>query len=71
MKTVFVSSTFRDMQYERDAIREITSPLVNDEARKHGQEFDFCDLRWGINTAELNTMEYSRAGCLSGCDRPV
>ena len=39
MKTVFVSSTFKDMQYERDAIREITAPVLNDEARKHGDEF--------------------------------
>ena len=55
MKTVFVSSTFRDMQSERDAIREITAPLLNAEARAYGDEIDFCDLRWGINTAQLET----------------
>ena len=57
MKTVFVSSTFKDMQYERDAIREITAPILNDEARKHGDEFDFCDLRWGIDTSGTDTTK--------------
>ena len=57
MKTVFVSSTFKDMQYERDAIREITAPVLNDEARKHGDEFDFCDLRWGIDTSRTDTTK--------------
>ena len=54
MKTVFVSSTFKDMQHERDAIREITAPILNVEARKHGDEFDFCDLRWGIDTSRTD-----------------
>ena len=60
MKTVFVSSTFRDMQFERDAIREITAPLVNAQARRHNDAFDFCDLRWGINTLSLSAEESSR-----------
>ena len=50
MRTIFVSSTFRDMQQERDAIRDIVAPQMNQEARKHGDFIDFCDLRWGINT---------------------
>ena len=59
MRTVFVSSTFKDMQYERDEIRRTTAPLLNAEARKHGDEFDFCDLRWGINTAAMESEESS------------
>ena len=72
MKTVFVSSTFKDMHYERDAIREITAPLLNAEARKYGDELDFCDLRWGINTGELDTDEGSKKVldvCLDEIDR--
>ena len=72
MKTVFVSSTFRDMQSERDAIHEITAPLLNAEARAYGDEIDFCDLRWGIDTAELETDSGSRKVlevCLDEIDR--
>ena len=72
MKTVFVSSTFKDMQYERDAIKRITAPILNEEARKHNDEFDFCDLRWGINTSDLDTEEGSRKVldvCLDEIDR--
>lgn len=72
MKTVFVSSTFRDMHFERDAIRDITAPELNEEARKHHDEFDFCDLRWDINTGDLDTDEGSRKVldvCLDEIDR--
>lgn len=72
MKTVFVSSTFKDMHLERDAIKEITAPLLNAEARKHGDEFDFCDLRWGINTSDLDRDESQRKVldvCLDEIDR--
>ncbi|MBQ7993051.1 MAG: DUF4062 domain-containing protein [Solobacterium sp.] len=59
MRTIFVSSTFRDMQAERDAIRDLCAPLINEEARKHGDEVDFCDLRWGINTSSMSEEESS------------
>ena len=72
MKTVFVSSTFKDMQLERDEIRKTTAPLLNTEARKYGDEFDFCDLRWGINTSEMDSGEGSKKildVCLDEIDR--
>lgn len=72
MKTIFVSSTFKDMHYERDAIRDITTPILNEEAKKHGDEVDFCDLRWGINTGDLDTEEGSKKVldvCLDEIDR--
>lgn len=54
MKTFFVSSTFSDMQFERDAIQEIALPKINAEAKKYGQSVSFCDLRWGIDTLEYS-----------------
>lgn len=72
MKTVFVSSTFKDMQSERDVIRNITLPALNEEARRHNDEFDFCDLRWGVNTKELDSGESSKKVldvCLDEIDR--
>lgn len=72
MKTVFISSTFKDMQAERDAIKKITLPTVNTAARSHNDEFDFCDLRWGVDTAEMETNEGSKKVlevCLDEIDR--
>ena len=72
MKTVFISSTFKDMQAERDAIKKITLPIVNTAARSHNDEFDFCDLRWGVDTAEMETNKGSKKVlevCLDEIDR--
>ena len=72
MKTIFVSSTFKDMHFERDAIQEITLPLLKAEAGKYGENISFCDLRWGINTGDLDSEEGSRKVldvCLDEIDR--
>lgn len=47
MNSIFVSSTFRDMQFERDALRDISVPIINETAAKYGERVSFCDLRWG------------------------
>lgn len=60
MKTIFVSSTFKDMHFERDAIQEIALPTLRAEAMKYGESVSFCDLRWGINTGYLDSEEGSR-----------
>ena len=59
MKTVFVSSTFRDMQFERDAIHNQITPRLNEKARSYGESVSFCDLRWGVNTENLDEKESS------------
>ncbi len=72
MKTFFVSSTFKDMNYERDAIREITLPKLNAIAKKYGQSVSFCDLRWGIDTSQMSEEEGSKKVlqvCLDEIDR--
>ena len=66
MQTFFVSSTFRDMQFERDAIQNIAVPKINEVAKKYGQSVSFCDLRWGINTLDLDT-DYSSRKVLDVC----
>lgn len=45
---LFISSTFVDMNDERDALTRIF-PLVDEMCRKRGVEFVPLDLRWGIN----------------------
>ena len=72
MKTLFVSSTFQDMQSERDAIRDIVLPRLNAEAQKYGQSVAVCDLRWGINTQNLEEASANRRVldiCLDEIDR--
>lgn len=72
MNTIFVSSTFRDMQLERDALQTRVLPLINETAEKYGQTVSFCDLRWGIDTSDLESEEGSRKVldvCLDEIDR--
>lgn len=72
MQTLFVSSTFKDMHYERDAIRDMALPKINTEAKPYGQEVSVCDLRWGINTLDLDGDEGSKKVldvCLDQIDR--
>ena len=60
MKSVFISSTFRDMQAERDALAQVVLPDVAAEAAKHQEDIDFIDLRWGVDTTELESEEGAR-----------
>lgn len=72
MKTIFVSSTFRDMHFERDLIHDRIAPAINARAAETGDHVSFCDLRWGINTMDLDQEESSRKVlqvCLDEIDR--
>ncbi len=59
MKSVFVSSTFRDMQAERDALALKVVPNLNVYAGELGESIRFVDLRWGVNTTDLESDEGS------------
>lgn len=59
-KSIFVSSTFRDMQFERDMIAIRVLPELNEFAARYGASVSFTDLRWGINTGELDEIESAR-----------
>ena len=60
MKHIFVSSTFRDMHEERDIIHEKVLPELNEYALQYGESVSFCDLRWGVDTEELESEEGAR-----------
>lgn len=60
MNTIFVSSTFRDMNQERDAIQTLVVPELNEIARKYGTSVGVMDLRWGVDTSTLESEEGSR-----------
>jgi|GEM_PF-5868116 len=56
-KSIFVSSTFRDMQAERDAMRDYVLPKVNEFASRYGRTIELIDLRWGVDTAAVSEEE--------------
>ena len=60
MKLVFVSSTFKDMQFERDALHNLTAPKIDEGLSQYGETVYFGDLRWGVNTTDLDGEESSR-----------
>lgn len=60
MKNIFVSSTFRDMQAERDLVKRDVQPLLSSVARNYGEYVNMIDLRWGVDTTELETKEGAR-----------
>lgn len=72
MKRIFVSSTFRDFQEERDWLRNSVQALLNIEAKKYGDYVQFSDLRWGIDTSECDEEEATNKivkVCLDEIDR--
>ena len=52
--SVFVSSTFADMQSERDYLQTHVFPLINEELRKYAITLRVIDLRFGINTLDTD-----------------
>lgn len=72
MKSIFVSSTFKDMHEERDILHQRVMPALNEYAARYGESVSFCDLRWGVNTEDLDSEEGSRkvlSVCLDEIDR--
>lgn len=49
----FLSSTFNDMQSERDLFREKITPEIESRFKKFGMSVEFIDLRWGIDTKNV------------------
>jgi len=46
---LFVSSTFRDLTAERNALQEITFPRLEAFCTRHSCRFQAIDLRWGVS----------------------
>ena len=66
MKNIFISSTFKDMQYERDTLNTMVLPGINKMAEEYGDSVMLTDLRWGINTADM-IGEEADAKILDAC----
>lgn len=58
---IFISSTFKDMHAERDMIRKIVIPRLEETLRDKRIELKVIDLRWGVDTSVVNDAERESA----------
>jgi hypothetical protein len=59
-RPIFITSTFRDMQAERDYLRSHVFPELEEELRSRRIFLEPIDLRWGVET--VSTEEAFQAG---------
>lgn len=64
---VFVSSTFRDMQPEREELLKRVGPRLRQLCGQRDVAFSFIDLRWGITEEESRTGKVASL-CLAEID---
>ena len=65
---VFISSTFRDMQAERDHLVKVVFPELRERLDRHRIHFVDIDLRWGV-TQEQSDNDQALELCLQQIDR--
>jgi tetratricopeptide (TPR) repeat protein len=53
-RPVFISSTFRDMNAERDYLRDKVFLELEDRLKERFHHLDFIDLRWGVETKSVD-----------------
>ncbi len=64
---IFVSSTFRDMNAERDLIATRVLPDLQEACETIGVLPSFIDLRWGVNTSDLSSDQAKESAVLQVC----
>ena len=57
MKSFFVSSTFCDMQAERDILHQRVFPRIRNQLEPYGEDIEGLDLRWGVDTSNMSEKE--------------
>lgn len=64
---IFLSSTFSDMQAERDVVRKIVVPRLNEKLQPYKTSVLVTDLRWGIDTTGNEDESEREAKVLHVC----
>lgn len=67
---VFISSTFRDLQQERDELKQQVEPELNRRLAPYGCRVELIDLRWGVTTADVSE-DTRQAQVLDVCLREI
>jgi tetratricopeptide (TPR) repeat protein len=65
--SIFVSSTFQDMHVERDLLRDLVFPELEERLRDRSCHLEVVDLRWGTRTLELPDEAQRELKILSVC----
>ena len=65
--TVFVSSTFVDMNEERDVLNSYVLPKLNEHFNPHRILVQLVDLRWGVRTTGIEDEVEKDNKVLSVC----
>lgn len=71
MKSFFISSTFKDMQAERDVIHQNIFPYIRKKLKDYGEDIQELDLRWGVDTSLISEEEnghYIIGSCIDAID---
>ena len=66
-RPVFISSTFADMQAERDHLRDFVFLRLEEQLRKRRHNLEWVDLRMGVATASLAEGEARELQVLKVC----
>jgi tetratricopeptide (TPR) repeat protein len=64
---IFISSTFRDMQAERDMLHDNVFPRLQDKLRKYHRTIAPVDLRNGVETVSIEKKEEKEIQVLTVC----
>ena len=54
---IFVSSTFKDMQIERDMLKTVVKPYLESRYKRAGISVELVDLRWGLQIEKESEAE--------------
>lgn len=66
-QSIFISSTFRDFMAERDYLRDIVFPQIEEEIKKYNRYLEPVDLRWGVETIDKENSEEKELQVLKVC----
>ena len=56
-RPVFLSSTFRDIHAERDHLRDVVYPSLEEDLRERRHHLEPIDLRWIVETVSLDRRQ--------------
>lgn len=66
-RPVFISSTFKDVQAERDSLRDVVFRDIDDKLKNYRRRLEPIDLRWGVETVETKAQESKELLVLKVC----
>jgi hypothetical protein len=66
-RPIFISSTFKDVQAERDSLRDVVFRGIDDNLKDYHRRLEPIDLRWGVETVETPEQERKELLVLKVC----